>query len=539
MAIKHRERSPGRVAELLLIAKRNVEMRFGSAKHLLRAADRFTPRARKVLEAAFSQAKAGIPRTALVLALKKGDSARVEAIVDQALGRFGRSVRRPLVRVLADTMAMSGAATAKTIGKLRVASALRTLVIRKDGDDWCLYTHDGSKKLGCHKTKAEAEAQEKAINIAKSRAAAFNPDQPRDEDGKWTDGGASGGDANSSGRTPQQHFEAADQRYGKLTLKERDVRNTTLPRDDVYSGDTVDGFRVRTDIPNTDSISATFDEDEYEELPGLREVAIDDLGVSDYKSKDDNDRVKYLAEQLKESEEISPLIVVVDSDGPYVLEGNHRARAMKKLGKKKVPALVIVHYDKKLRANSTSVLSVANIYLREDVYAATVNGGHLRVATPKIKGFAFDRTNPRARDWVDEHVGELIDEMSRSTRERVKDLVGRTVDGEFDTHDLADRITELIGDESRAETIARTETMAASNGGQREAWAQAVDDGLLNGDEEEEWITTPDDITCEICQPMDGVKKPLGGQFNVGGELIDGPPAHPRCRCTTALAVKS
>jgi len=177
--------------------------------------------------------------------------------------------------------------------------------------------------------------------------------------------------------------------------------------------------------------------------------------------------------------------------------------------------------------------------LNDEPDATTVLAGHLRVTAPKIKGFAFDKTNPQALEWVDEHVGELIDEMSRVTRERVKDLVERTVDGEFDTHDLADKITELIGDESRAETIARTETMAASNGGQREAWAQAVNDGLLNGDEEEEWITTPDDKTCPICLPMDGEKKPLGGKFNVDGAQIDGPPAHPRCRCTTGLALKN
>jgi SPP1 gp7 family putative phage head morphogenesis protein len=356
------------------------------------------------------------------------------------------------------------------------------------------------------------------------RAAAFNPDQPRDEDGKFAPTGASGS------ASPEQRFKAADKQFGRLNLREKSVKNTTLPRDKVYGGGTVDGLRVRTDIPNTDSISAMFDDGEYEELPGLREVDIADLDLGNYSSTKDNDRVASLASQIEESGEISPLIVVVDKDGPYVLEGNHRARAIKKMGKTKVPAIVLVHYDE---AEPKDLLNGSR-------RSTTVLAGHFRVAAPpKIKGFAFDKTNPQALEWVDEHVGELIDEMSRSTRERVKALVERTVEGEFDTHDLADRITELIGDESRAETIARTETMAASNGGQRAAWAQAVDDGLLNGDEEEEWITTPDDRTCPVCQPMDGERKPLGGKFNVDGEQIDGPPAHPRCRCTTGLVLRN
>jgi len=37
-------------------------------------------------------------------------------------------------------------------------------VIKKKGEKWCLYTKDGSKELGCHDTKGEAEAQERAIN---------------------------------------------------------------------------------------------------------------------------------------------------------------------------------------------------------------------------------------------------------------------------------------------------------------------------------------------------------------------------------------
>lgn len=153
--------------------------------------------------------------------------------------------------------------------------------------------------------------------------------------------------------------------------------------------------------------------------------------------------------------------------------------------------------------------------------------------------FAFDESNPRAQAWVKAHAGDLIDDISESIREDIRDLVEQAFDGDFDVKDLASQIEDLIGDEARAETIARTETMRASNEGQLEAWDQAVDAGLLTGVETKEWITTPDDITCPICEPMDGLQAPLNGLFDLpGGEgQIDQPPAHPRCRCTIALTV--
>jgi SPP1 gp7 family putative phage head morphogenesis protein len=108
---------------------------------------------------------------------------------------------------------------------------------------------------------------------------------------------------------------------------------------------------------------------------------------------------------------------------------------------------------------------------------------------------------------------------------------------QFDVDELADKIGDLIGDDARAETIARTETMRASNQGQQELWAQAEDAGLLTGKEEQEWIVTPDDRLCPICEPMDGVTAPMGGSFRLNtGEVVDGPPAHPNCRCTIALS---
>lgn len=40
-------------------------------------------------------------------------------------------------------------------------------MIRKEGSRWILYTKDGKRVLGRHRTKKEAEAQERAIQARK------------------------------------------------------------------------------------------------------------------------------------------------------------------------------------------------------------------------------------------------------------------------------------------------------------------------------------------------------------------------------------
>jgi SPP1 gp7 family putative phage head morphogenesis protein len=104
--------------------------------------------------------------------------------------------------------------------------------------------------------------------------------------------------------------------------------------------------------------------------------------------------------------------------------------------------------------------------------------------------------------------------------------------------ELADEIADLIGDPARAETIARTEVQRASNQGQIEAWDQATDEGLLTGTETKEWIVTPDDRLCPICEPLDGQNVPMDGTFDADGAQVDGPPAHPNCRCTLGISLR-
>jgi hypothetical protein len=111
---------------------------------------------------------------------------------------------------------------------------------------------------------------------------------------------------------------------------------------------TVDGLRVMDGpVKNASSIGASLTD--WDELKGIREVPVADFpGASArdmFSAADDHRRVDALAEQIKDNQEISPLIVVVDKDGPYILEGAHRLAALDKLGKKSFPAMVVIDRD--------------------------------------------------------------------------------------------------------------------------------------------------------------------------------------------------
>jgi len=103
--------------------------------------------------------------------------------------------------------------------------------------------------------------------------------------------------------------------------------------------------------------------------------------------------------------------------------------------------------------------------------------------------------------------------------------------------DQVDRMTARYGKKllkQRAEMIARTETNAAVNAGQRATWRDLVEAQLLDPSAwRREWLTVlPAPGVCPICLPLDAQTAPLHGVYPDG---TDGPPAHPNCRCTEVL----
>lgn len=115
-----------------------------------------------------------------------------------------------------------------------------------------------------------------------------------------------------------------------------------LARSWPVAGPEVDGRRVMDDgVANTSSIGASLDN--WETLPGLREVPMSAFhATGTHYSVRGAARIQELAAQIRSSQTIAPLIVVVDATGPYVLEGATRLEALHLLGAVSFPALVVV-----------------------------------------------------------------------------------------------------------------------------------------------------------------------------------------------------
>jgi hypothetical protein len=182
----------------------------------------------------------------------------------------------------------------------------------------------------------------------------------------------------------------------------------------------------------------------------------------------------------------------------------------------------------------------------------------------------FDLLNPRAVEHLQAHGAELVTQVTEETKAAIRSILEAGFQAGEGVDQLAGKVRAYIGLtqrqaqavenlydrlvaegkppgwiesqaaayrerllDYRAEMIARTETIGAASEGQREAWRQAVDGGLVTGEEYERvWIVTPDDRLCDECAGMENQRAPIGGTYPDGS---DGPTKHPGCRCAEGL----
>lgn len=157
----------------------------------------------------------------------------------------------------------------------------------------------------------------------------------------------------------------------------------------------------------------------------------------------------------------------------------------------------------------------------------------------------FDLDIPRARDFIDKKAGQLIKDIDGTTRDALKRELSEGIKEGEGIPEMKRRVRSVFdtAQDSRAEMIARTETIKAANFATEEAYRQS--DVVVA----KEWITALDERVCPGCSEMDGKIIPLGDNYfekgdalNVrsGGDLFTFsfrestgyPPLHPSCRCT-------
>jgi hypothetical protein len=95
----------------------------------------------------------------------------------------------------------------------------------------------------------------------------------------------------------------------------------------------------------------------------------------------------------------------------------------------------------------------------------------------------------------------------------------------------------------RAQTIARTETLRATNVGIQEAYRQAIEQGHVSEDMvRRKWLVARDERLCAVCAPIPSMNPKEGVKFGQPFATPEGPvflpPIHPNCRCTVFLRMK-
>ena len=150
-------------------------------------------------------------------------------------------------------------------------------------------------------------------------------------------------------------------------------------------------------------------------------------------------------------------------------------------------------------------------------------------------------TGQTAAKEIKEHIG-LTPQYSRAVTRYREDLAGEGVTGER-LEAKVERYSEKLL-KSRAKTIARTEIIQAQVSGQRALWNEAANQGIFDRNTTKRiWRTHIDERTCEICQVMDGEEVMFNGVYthpdlgnvNIFGDILNGPPIHPNCRCREEL----
>jgi len=151
-------------------------------------------------------------------------------------------------------------------------------------------------------------------------------------------------------------------------------------------------------------------------------------------------------------------------------------------------------------------------------------------------GMDWTATDPAVAKWARKHCGELVTQVTKTTKRAVASLVSDWVaDGTANLGDL----TRRLADESsafspqRAKLIAITETSFCLNAGQH-VTAQSVEkEGFFTW--RKTWRTCNDGIVCDYCRDLHNVSVEGADTLFPGTDLVV-PPLHPGCRCWCSYA---
>lgn len=155
-------------------------------------------------------------------------------------------------------------------------------------------------------------------------------------------------------------------------------------------------------------------------------------------------------------------------------------------------------------------------------------------------GMSFDVRNLYSEAWLQEHALENADLMQGVSEDDLAGILNQAQADGWGTEQIAKAIQEQYAqyDDLRAETIARTETIRASNAGAQEQYAAW-------GAKKKEWISTMDSRVRDNHKAANGEVVGIDEPFTATGEslMYPGDPSGSadniiNCRCTEAPVIE-
>lgn len=157
---------------------------------------------------------------------------------------------------------------------------------------------------------------------------------------------------------------------------------------------------------------------------------------------------------------------------------------------------------------------------------------------------AFDVAVPGIQEWIANYTPRFSHSLETVNIAKLKAELSEGIAAGEGIPKLIKRVNETYANwnKIRSESIARTETIRASNKAALESYIQ-------NGVEKKQWLTFWDHRTCAFCEEMDGTEVTVKERFVTGDsftieregkemtldvsyEPVTSPPLHPRCRCS-------
>jgi len=153
-------------------------------------------------------------------------------------------------------------------------------------------------------------------------------------------------------------------------------------------------------------------------------------------------------------------------------------------------------------------------------------------------GLGIDWTliNTAAARWATDYAGKLVKGITKTTRGNVGQHVAEFVETPGMTiGDLRQKLATLPAfNDNRARMVAVTEVTRSYFAGNMATVRTYENEGLFTW--EKRWSTVNDGLVCQICRPLHRKKVAgLDTPFETLVGPLQGPPAHPSCRCAISF----